>query len=70
MRRLDGFLSHRAQAQLLGALVYKEPSGSWTLDRPGLDPLGLGQSFGAALRAIDALRHAAQHAARTEEKED
>lgn len=58
MKRIDGFLSRKAQAHWPGALVYCEDLGNgetWTLERAGLDTIGLGSNFGHAQQALWAL---------------
>jgi len=59
MRRVDGYLSRRAQAAWAGALVYCDmETGQWALERPDLETVGLGDSFGAARAALLALVNA------------
>lgn len=59
MRTLDGYLSRRAQARIdPSALVYREADDSYTLERRGQQPLGLGPDFGAAQQALHALSNA------------
>ena len=60
MRRIDGHLSTLAQSNVdARALVAVEtrPDGSqtWQLEIPGAEPLGLGENFGAASKAIYAI---------------
>ncbi len=65
MRRLDGYLSRKAQAIYPDALVYCDSSGPvevWTLERPGVEALGLGSCFNGAKQAIDALAKAKSQA--------
>jgi len=61
-RRADGYLSRKAQAAWPKALVYCATNSvreNWTLERPELDqPIGLGDSFGAARQAVTALLQA------------
>jgi len=56
MRTVDGNLSKRAQAFDRSALVYREEAGGYTLERKGLEPLSLGDSFGRAQSALEALK--------------
>lgn len=58
MRRVDGYLSRRAQSIWPGALVFEGPDGEWILERPGQEELGLGDSFNDAQQAIGALLRA------------
>lgn len=63
MKRLDGFLSRKAQTLYPDALVYCEDLGNgevWTLERRDRDPLGLGRSFGNASQAVQAMIRASQ----------
>lgn len=57
MRRIDGYLSRRMQSVWPSALVYEDDAGEWVLERPSHpEPqLGLGDSYGLAKQAIDAL---------------
>lgn len=58
MKRLDGFLSRKAQAILPRALVLCDSSGPveiWVLVAPGHESLDIGSSFRAAKAAIEAL---------------
>ena len=65
-REVDGYLSRLAQAVWPDAVVYKIHEGElgraetrvprFTLERPGVDPLGLGSGFQNAKAAIEALR--------------
>lgn len=60
MRALDGRLSRRAQARLgTTSLVYREPDGSYTLEREGQAPLSLGATAHEAETALIALHRAA-----------
>lgn len=61
MRRVDGYLSRRAQLTWPGAIVYEEVTGAWTLERPSTEPLGLGRDFADARRALAALAAAEHH---------
>ena len=54
-RRVDGYLSRRCQQLWPGSLVHEEGDGSWTLERLGLETLGLGDNFSSARQAVDAL---------------
>lgn len=57
-RRIDGYLSRKVQAVHADGLVYVEEGGPveiWTLERPGVAPLRLGGSFGAAKQAVAAM---------------
>ncbi len=64
MRRIDAYLSRKAQAvggAFAAAMVYCNDDGPvevWTLERHGAPPIGLGSNFGAACRAIQALKAA------------
>lgn len=66
MRALDGYLSRTAQYRLrtdrdgptVPALVYQEEDGTYTLEREGHPPLSLGEDFGRAKEALDALARA------------
>lgn len=61
MRTLSATLTRRARVRLgATAAVYREPDGSWTLERPDLPPLGLGDSEHEARDAL-ALLHQAEH---------
>ena len=55
MRSLDGHLSRRAQSVWPPALVTHEGGQDYRLERPDAEPLGLGDSFSAAHRALGAL---------------
>ena len=58
MKRVDGYLSRKAQAAWPTAVVYcdEEPQTQrWTLEREGVETVGLGSSFGAARGALYAL---------------
>lgn len=48
LRRLDGYLSRRAQLHWPGALVWIEPDDTYVLERPDHPPIGLGQGSGLA----------------------
>lgn len=55
MKRIDGYLTRKAQAVFPTATVFCDEAGPvqvWTLERAGADPLGLGPSFRAAHGAI------------------
>lgn len=57
-RRLDGFLSRKAQKNSPGAMVYcagEKPHETWTIERAGYEPLGIGKSFHEAHQAVMAL---------------
>lgn len=58
MRTIDGTLSKRAQKFDQTSLVYREDDGSYTLERRGQEPLSLGDSFGRAQSALEALKKA------------
>jgi hypothetical protein len=68
MRRVNGYLSRKAQGTWPGSLVYTTEAGAdesegpeterkreWILERPGLELLGLGESFQRAQDALTAL---------------
>lgn len=58
MKRLDGYLSRKAQAVFRDALVYCDESGPvqvWTMERPNTPTIGLGKSFRSAHGAIVAM---------------
>ena len=58
MKRLDAYLTRKAQAVFPTALVYCDEGGPvqvWTLERDGQPPLGLGPDFRAAHGAVVAL---------------
>lgn len=59
MRKVEGYLSQQAQLRWPGALVYREEIGTFTLERPGAEPVSLGESFKDAKRAVQAMRRAA-----------
>lgn len=60
IRALDGRLSRRAQARLgPTSLVYREPDGSYTLEREGQAPLSLGTTAQEAETSLTALHRAA-----------
>lgn len=67
MRGLDGRLSQVAQARLQdgSALVHVEEDGTYSLERTGEAPLGLGDTHSEAAQAINAL--AAARRARSRE---
>lgn len=55
-RSIEPYLSRKAQSRLhLGALVFHERDGSFTLERPGHKPLGLGLTFSIAQQALQQL---------------
>lgn len=58
MRTLDGYLSRKARSATNDqtAVVYKEADGTFTLERGGRPPLGLGATFSAARQALAVLR--------------
>ncbi len=59
MRNLDGYLSRKAQEVWPNAIVWKDQVAevvTFTLERPGVEPLGLGRSFGEAKQSVAALR--------------
>jgi hypothetical protein len=58
MKRVDGYLSQRAQLQWPGSLVYEDDQGSWVLERPGMEALGLGDTFSRAHQAMLAILRA------------
>lgn len=63
MDRIDGYLSRLAQGAAPTALVYCAVDGdreTWRLEIPDHPPLGLGDSFPDAKRAIQAWLHARQ----------
>lgn len=60
MRRIDGTLSKRAQRIDATALVFQEEAGTYTLERRDADPVSLGDSFGRAQSALEALRISAR----------
>lgn len=59
MRTVDGYLSRRAQTVWPQALVVREPDGTYTLERPETEPLGLGDNTGLAHHGLRALLRAA-----------
>lgn len=63
MRTIDGYLSRRAQRLYPTATVTHEANTDYRLERPGVDPVGLGPSHGEASQALDALRLATAAAA-------
>lgn len=63
MKRVDGFLAQKAQLLYPEALVYCNSSGPvevWTLERPGEEPLGLGDSFKRAQHSLLAMLKASR----------
>ena len=57
-KRLDGYLTRKAQAVFPTALVYCDEAGPlqvWTLERAGEETIGMGSSFNAAHQAVVAL---------------
>lgn len=60
MRTVDGYLSQRAGNTWAGAVVYKEPDDTYTLERPGEESVSLGNQFSRAQMALAALRDAAR----------
>ena len=66
MIRIDGYLSQKAQTIFPGSLVIVRSSTateaeSWMLDRPNRPMLGLGNCYGRALQAIQALLKSERH---------
>lgn len=62
-RRVDGFCSTKAQLIYPEALVYCDSSGPvevWTLERPGEQSLGLGDSFKRAQHSLLAMLKASR----------
>ncbi len=58
MKRLDGYLTRKAQAVFPTATVYCDEAGPvqvWTLERGGAETIGLGGSFRSAHGAVVAL---------------
>ena len=58
MKRLDGYLSRKAQAAFPDALVYCDEAGPvqvWTLERSKVDTIQIGNSFRSAHQAIVAM---------------
>jgi hypothetical protein len=69
LRTVDALMSQKAQAVWPGALVYYEGEGDarlWTLERPGMEALGLGPIFPRARNAL----YAVIRAERSKRKED
>lgn len=62
MKRVDGFLSRKAQAVWPCALVYcdEQTPQVWMLVRPTVEDVGLGASFHDAKQALDAIMNAAK----------
>jgi hypothetical protein len=58
MRRVDGYLSQRAQRQWPGAIVYEDDNGTWILERPGVETVSLGDVFSRAHQAMLAILRA------------
>jgi hypothetical protein len=52
--RVDGYLSNKAQQLEPTALVYERADGSWFLVWRSREPVGLGDSFADATRALRA----------------
>jgi len=56
VRRVDGYLSRRAQTQWPRSLVYEDlETGQFVLERPQEEILALGDGFSRAVRAIQLL---------------
>jgi hypothetical protein len=58
MKRIDGYLSRKAQQMFPKALVFCENGGPvevWTMEWAGTPTVGLGGCFNAAKQAVDAL---------------
>ena len=58
LRSVDGYLSGKAQTYWPGSLVYSESEGTlqkWTLERPGMEALGIGADFGRAHQGLMSL---------------
>jgi hypothetical protein len=68
MRAVEDYLSRRAQAVWAGALVYREPDGTFTLERPKLEPVRLGSEFPIAKRALHTMIAAAKTTTREGEQ--
>lgn len=59
MRTLDGYLSRKAQTRVhRSALVYREEDGTYTLEREGVPPLSLGNTYTLAQQGVQALGQA------------
>lgn len=59
MRTIDGYLSRRAQQLYPDALVtHDEGPSDYRLEREGAEPVGLGDDFPSAQRALTALANA------------
>lgn len=56
MRQVDAYLSGRAKGFDGSSIVYKEPDGSFTLERDGVGAISLGSPFPIAKNAIDMMR--------------
>lgn len=54
MKKIEGYLSRRAQHFFPGVMVYEE-QGRWILERPNQPDFGLGDSEHEAHQAITAL---------------
>ena len=60
MRRIDGYLSRKAQDIEPTALVWCDEFDTeqeWSLESEVFDPVGLGDSFGMARQALTAWMH-------------
>jgi hypothetical protein len=59
VRRVEGYLSRLAQQIWTGALVFGEGpqdgGGPFILERPGKEPIGLGETFSNAHHGLSAL---------------
>lgn len=62
-KHLDGYLSRLVQAEWPGGLVFdfrndddlRGTDSQWMLQRPGMEDLGMGDTFHAAKQAVHAL---------------
>jgi hypothetical protein len=56
VRRIESLLTRHAAQMWPGAVVYRETDGSFTLERPRREALGLGMNFGRAREALSEIR--------------
>lgn len=55
MEKVDGYLSRTIQRAWPDALVYETADRRWIARRPGLEDVGLGDSFHEAKQAVHAM---------------